>query len=395
MKNKIIVQCGIKTEDEYWFVAGNTNGLFKKSLSTGQIDFVGFFPEEGKLAFRLYSDMTIVDDKIIFAPCHTKTFATYRLKEKTFSGIPIENEGEDYYNQYLRLVTYQDSVYYIPFWASSFVKYSVRDESAEVLDEWNKICNKYADPEIKNFIIDTICINHNCIYMFTSRNNRAVVLDMETDRFWIKELNISAEEYITSAYLHDQTIWIVTDTNKIYRWNIVSDEQDFILDLDQSSETPGFYTHHFYVTDQYLYRINVFDKNIRMFDLLNNEALILDMNEYIRDKEDDCISLYYYFDVHCVDNKLYMYSFYDGKYILVDGDEVTDMDILGSFYIPEEYWGDFYNEIVSKSCLMNLGMSFVEWLGHTLVSDKAILEKNSNKNYVGKLIYDTVIKDVT
>lgn len=37
MKNKIIVQCGIKIEDGYWF-----------------------FPEGKKLTFRQYSDMTLV-----------------------------------------------------------------------------------------------------------------------------------------------------------------------------------------------------------------------------------------------------------------------------------------------------------------------------------------------
>lgn len=391
MKNKIIVQCGLKIEDEYWFVAGNVNGLFKKNLLTKQIEFVDFFLEYNKLAFRLYSGMVLVDNKIIFAPCHTEMFVIYDLKERKFSKIETGNMGEEPRNQYLRLVAYKDSVYYIPFCASSFIKYSVRNESAKVLDEWNAICNKYADPEIGNFIIETICINRNCIYMFTSRNNRVVILDMETDRFWMEELNISAEEYITSVYLRNQIIWIITDANKIYRWNIVSGEQDSALDFGQSSESPEFYTHYLYVTDQYLYQINVFDKNIRMFDFLNNEASIIDMNEYVADKKDEDLSLYYYFDIHCIGDNLYLQSYYDGKYIKIDGKKVVD--ICEEIYIPEEYWSNFDNGQVSEGNLNYLDISIPEWLCRKRDRDLLAGDKNMLQGTFGKKIYDSLMKD--
>lgn len=43
MKERIIVQCGIQIDDEYWFAAGNTNGLFKINLLTSEQIFMGFF----------------------------------------------------------------------------------------------------------------------------------------------------------------------------------------------------------------------------------------------------------------------------------------------------------------------------------------------------------------
>ena len=141
MERKVIVQCGIQIDDEYWYVAGNTNGLFKKNLLTGKLDFLGFFPNEYHLQFRAYTDLKLVDNKIVFTPCSAKEIAVYNLNENTFSKKPLP-AYESGMNQYLKSVKYKSSVYFIPFSSSSFIKYDVNQEKIIVLQDWSKVRSK-------------------------------------------------------------------------------------------------------------------------------------------------------------------------------------------------------------------------------------------------------------
>lgn len=390
MIGKVIVQCGIQIDDEYWFVAGNTNGLFKKKLQTGEIDFVDFFPEESKAQFRAYTDIKLVDNKFIFTPCFAKRIAIYNLDEKLFSSVPLPFY-ESGINQYLKSVKYKEYIYLIPYSASSFIKYDVRLGQIEILDSWAVLRNKYLGQQMGNFVIEEICTDKNSVYMFMSDKNQVIILDMDTDQFQLRAVNISNDERICSVCRFDKSIYIATNKNKIYMWNFVNNETTLITDFNQYINYLDCCINHICLAGRRIYLINVYRKNIVVFDYINNEFSVINMSKYIEDKKDDNVSLYYYYDIQNAENdRIQLFSFYTGRYLLIEGDRVTDL--YGEFFFPTEYWKRYFNNIlISDNTLKNLKLPFSDVFRNGVLNEIIGIEENQRESF-GERIYDALMK---
>lgn len=393
MQDRVIVQCGIKVNNEYWFVAGNTNGLFKKNFLTGQIDFIGFFPQERKLGFRLYSSIEFIDNILVFAPCHADNIAFYYIEEKKFFSIPIVDDSGKRFNRYMRLVQYHGVIYFIPFWAASFIKYNIYEKSFEVLDSWEQLCNQYKEQKTDAFIIEEICLDNNYIYMFTSLKNQVVIFNMDTDLFEIKNLHIPADNQVTTVCKWDRYIFMITNKNRIYKWDYERNVTALCIEFNKYMKSPEPYTHYVCATGKYIYLINGYDKQIRMYDYVDNKFTTIDMEKYVSDKKDDELSFYYYFDIHHIDSdKICLFSFYDGKYIVIEGERVSVVG--GGFFLPDEYWQqDFSEEIISKDILKNLGISYADWISRTLIKNVPVQNKKTQQKKIGEIIYDAVVEN--
>ncbi len=390
---KVIVQCGIQIDNEYWFAAGNTNGLFKKNMLTGELHFVGFFLDEMKTQFRTYTDVKLIGNQLIFTPCFAKGIAVYNLDEKKFSNIILSNY-EGGINQYTKSVKYNDHVYFIPYSTSFFIKYCVSEGEIKKLDGWGDLKKQYPDQKKSNFIIESICTDDNNIYMFMSDRSQAIILDMDTDKFQVVGLNISLGECICSVCKSDSRIWIVTDKNKVYQWDYTNNEVLRTFDLGQYITDLDYIAHYIYVVGKYVYIINVYDKNIRLFDYINNKFSTIDMSEYVEDKKDNDPSLYYYYDIQCIENnKIRLFSFYDGKYITIDGKEATNS--FDGFSIPNVYFENCFTDkfFLEGSTLRYVASSILEEIEIVLTQntfehdDEGYSEKN-----IGEIIYDTLTR---
>lgn len=393
MKGKIIVQCGIQIEDEYWFAAGNTNGLFKKNLATGELNFIGFFPNEEKTQFRAYTDVKLVDNKLIFTPCWAKSIAIYDLTRQKFSDVALP-DYERGINQYINSVQYKGCVYFIPFSSSSFIKYDVAEGKIKKLGKWIDLKNQYLMKDAGSLIIESVCADNNKIYMFMSIGNQVIILNMDTDQFSVDNLSISSDEKMCSAYQLDHVIWIATDKNKIYQWEYVDNEILQTFDLNKYINETDYYIHYIYATDKYVYLINEWDKNIRVLDYINNKFSVIDTSGCVSDKKDDCISLYYYYDIRRnTDHKINLFSFYDGKYITIEGEHV--LDSVGEFALPEEYLRECFSDkfFDEGRTLRYLAFSFFEEIEEMLAQNtpKNAYGKHYEKN-IGSIIYETVMK---
>lgn len=66
------------TDDLIWMSACDFNGLFKGNLKTGEIQYLGMFPEEHPLQQRLhYGDALVVGERIYFVPLESKQMHIY------------------------------------------------------------------------------------------------------------------------------------------------------------------------------------------------------------------------------------------------------------------------------------------------------------------------------
>lgn len=391
MIGKVIVQCGIQIDNEYWFAAGNTNGLFKKNLLTGELYFIDFFPDEAKTQFRAYTDVKRVGNKLIFTPCYAKRIAIYNIDDKKFSSVLLP-EFKTGVNQYIKSVKYKDYIYFIPFSASFFIKYNVVEGNIKKLEEWTDLKKQYLDQGNNNLIIETVCTDNKDIYMFMNDKNYVIILNMDTDQFQVKSLDTSFDEKIYSVFRRDNNIWIVTNRNIIYKWNYVDNEILHIVDFNQYIKFRDYMIYNIYVTSKYVYLINMFDKDIMVFDYINREFTIIDMNKYVSDKQDDYLSLYYYYDIQVTgNNKIELFSFYDGKYITIDGKAVINSN--DGFLLSKEYFEKcFSNKFFSdESCLTYIAPSLFERIEIILTQSMSVCdtEKYKEKN-IGRIVYDAL-----
>ncbi len=399
MERKVIVQCGIQIDDEYWYVAGNTNGLFKKNLLTGKLDFLGFFPNEYHLQFRAYTDLKLVDNKIVFTPCSAKEIAVYNLNENTFSKKPLP-AYESGMNQYLKSVKYKSSVYFIPFSSSSFIKYDVNQEKIIVLQDWSKVRSKYVKEGISNITIEPVCVDNNFVYMFINGKNQTIILDMDTDQFYIEHLDIPKDEIICAVCESGKDILVVTDKNNIYRWNHENSEIELIIDFNQYIISQDYCTHYMCESGKNIYLINVWNKDIMVFNYIDKVFSIIDMGRYVSDKTDDNVSLYYYYDIQSIENnKISLFSYYDGKYITIEGTQVTKS--VSGFRLPEDYFEKIITDKFSSNpvlyegkTLKGIASCFSEEIKIILFQNTFVKKsENEYKKGFGKFIHRTLTKE--
>lgn len=389
MEIKVIVQCGVQINDEYWFVAGSTNGLFKKNLLTDEVIFIGFFVDEEKSQFRAYTDVQLVNNKLIFTPCFAKGIAIYDLEEKKFYNmhLPVYESG---INQYIKSVKHKNIIYFIPFSASSFIKYCVDEERIQKLDGWTELRKQYLGHDDSNLVIESICTDDDYIYMFMGNRNYVIILNMVTDQFEVKRINISSNENIYAVSKFGKNIWIASDKGKVYEWNYSNNSIIKTIDLAQYINCTDYVIHYILSTDQYIYLINIYGKSIRVFDYIKDKFMVIDMNKYVSDKKDDDLSLYYYYDMRIIENnKVSVYSFYDNKYIIIDGDKITNTFSLN--FPVEDYLTEYLNEgILFENRFVYVTTFILEKMCSILEKDVST-QNNKLEKKIGKVIYDTLL----
>lgn len=388
MKARIIIQCKVKIDNEYWFAAGNTNGLFKKNLSTEAVEFIDFFPEEEITLFRAYTDAHFINNKIIFTPGYAKKIAVYDVRERKFLDIhmPII---EKVANKYMKSVLYNSYVYFTPFLASAFMKYNVHQNKVEILENWNAIRDRYINQDTNSSIITEVCFHRNYLFMFLNNQNKVIILDMDLDEFSVRELGGLNNENICSACEYNGSIWLVTDKCKIYKWDYLTDKIKQVFMLSDYVDYPVKEAICSCATENKIYIRNEYCTEIVVFDHISNTGMVVDISRYISPKSDNLCSLYILFDMQRIDkNKIQLYSFYDGKYLIVDGNKI--LDSYSGFFIPKRYFDEcFIHGIITEEQLMTMGLG---------IKDINILLQNIGrkgekyKGNIGTAIYWSMIE---
>ena len=223
-----------------------------------------------------------------------------------------------------------------------------------------------------------------------SNRSYAILLNMDTDQFQVKSLDIPSDEKICCVNGFDKSIWIITDRNRVYKWDYVNDKIVQIVDLNQYIKSLEYNAHNIYVTKKYIYFINVFKKDIKTFDYTNNEFFTIKMNKYVQDKSSNNASFYYYYDIQMIeDDKLILFSFYEGKYITVRGKQVTKSD--DRFSLTEEYLGKCFSDncFYEGHILGKFSPSLLEEIESIISQSKF---KYDDKKNIGKVVYNTLIK---
>lgn len=87
---KLWFDSAVEADGSLWFVANNLNGIFRANKETGESQFLTNFSQYPNQAVRLYIACTLVDRKIVFAPCNAKEIAVYDIDKEELVTIPLD-----------------------------------------------------------------------------------------------------------------------------------------------------------------------------------------------------------------------------------------------------------------------------------------------------------------
>ena len=143
-------------------------------------------------------------------------------------------------------------------------------------------------------------------------------------------------------------------------------------------------------TEKKIYIRNEYCTEIVVFDHISNTAIVVDTSPYLSPKSDNLCSLYIFFDMQRIGiDKIQLYSFYDGKYLIVDGNKI--LDSYSGFFVPKRYFNEcFFHGIITEDQLMSMGLG---------IKDINILLQNidrKGKRYIGNIgtaIYRSIIEN--
>ena len=125
--------------ENIWFAAIEYNALWRKRLNDDTLEYVGSFPNEKMLQWRLYTSVCEHRGKLYFIPGAACEIGVYDISEKKFSKINIgikkeENDTSDirYLKKYVSAFVIDDKLVMIPCCYDKIIMYDLNTEIIEM-----------------------------------------------------------------------------------------------------------------------------------------------------------------------------------------------------------------------------------------------------------------------
>ncbi len=233
----------------FWFAATNFNSLFRMHRETFQLEWIGFFPDEDKRAFRLYSSIAYCSGKIYFSPMRAKEIAFYDLEHKEFGKIPFEYPTynvHEYYNEakFHKVVAFGHCVYFIPYYHNSIICYDTVTKEITSYDDWvNEAESKRIYKERGYFCS---CTKADNLLVLPSQNANGVLVfdtNAKTSRWFSMPESKKSNGFYSVCY-KDEYFYILRSNGIIYKRKLLKDAEE-IQEINLSKadiEDEAFFT---------------------------------------------------------------------------------------------------------------------------------------------------------
>ncbi|MCM1282777.1 MAG: hypothetical protein NC180_06735 [Muribaculaceae bacterium] len=198
-------------DNKIWFSSSIMNGLFCAETDGGNAELMGIFPEEEVFQFRLYTDIYVYENNLVFIPHRGNNICIYNLYNKSFMRIdsPLsrnERQGRPYFT-----VQYEEKI----FLCHDFMKELV------VLNMQNVSLQKYAVPNGVRKKIPRFwwikCIVDNCAYMVV--DCFLITIQLSCNEIKIQEIGEGNIHFVCIEY-DGEKFWIVDDLNQLYSYQL-------------------------------------------------------------------------------------------------------------------------------------------------------------------------------
>ena len=299
MRFPLIFESGCVSDDDVWFSASDFNGLYKMSLKSKKIEYIGEFPNENGLKRRMhYGEALKVGSKIYFLPLESRYMNIYNLKNNTFESYCIAQNSCGL----TRGVIYGDYIYMFSTRKSDTYRYNTVNnvfEKVPINNEMSKrgYCHGYYKYK-------------NMIYLIQYKSNILCQLDFDNLKMNYFYLSKNTDEFQIIGGKKELVYVINQKNSMIYTWNIKAENlqpQNIFYPMKLNS----------WQTDQYIVGNNKMGEKLQILYLDNHNIINTDVFQNENSKEQYIIqfafeyqsSLYFIFN-----NTLY--SIKDGIILL-------------------------------------------------------------------------------
>lgn len=201
-----------------WFSNNTFNGLFRLSLSSGDIELVDFFPNEKKDIIAAHKKCIYHNGALFFFPAHANNIHIYIIADQKFRVIPINRGGREYCAD---AILVDDKIYVFTLYANQCVWIlNTHDfslcEISSIKTKYNQI---FGNDEER--IILCRCSEYNGkIYFAIYGTDMVASFDIKAEKLMVFHTGV---EDIFSCYVDNGKCWMITcHTGNVYCYDFIS-----------------------------------------------------------------------------------------------------------------------------------------------------------------------------
>lgn len=206
----------------FWFTADNCNALFKMDKDTWETEYIGKFPDENDLGFRLYAEIIEYEGRLFFTPLYAREIGVYDKRNRTFSKISFDELGIGFLEDSGQAASFYsahligDCIYFMPHERNAALKYDITNNAVYAIYDWADAVTEKYELTMPRLIFKSVYIN-GCIYAPISGGNLLEVIDISSGRVSVLEIGAKGTTYFDICFLKDSAIIVPLQGTHIIR----------------------------------------------------------------------------------------------------------------------------------------------------------------------------------
>lgn len=212
-----------------YFSASNTNGLYRRNLESGCLEFLGEFPGEREDAYILHIRCTLHNDKIYFSPYTAKCASVYDIEKKSFSSILLkkaEREQFDnikfcgdlrwdiYKTRFHSVISVSKYVVFLPAWSEDIVRYDTETGETAYFSEWKKTVFEYIKK--MQLLFTSVIVKDNSLFLFCGYSDIVMeIQDIESFAYRFHYVKNAGNSGFLSVVSRDNMLYMLSSQKNI------------------------------------------------------------------------------------------------------------------------------------------------------------------------------------
>lgn len=274
---------GCVVENELYFSSNFLNGLYSRNLVTGDVRFIGEFPDETHERCHLHKQCLRWNNKLIFLPSLSRHIHIWDIKEERFTQIKLSDRTTA--EMYAGGCIYCDKLFLFPILLEEcLVIYDLQTKSLQEVSYFTEWCKNNIHPQNDKYTFTRICQIDNEVYMPVNKSDEIVIFNLAAQSLTYKTVEVKDLFFIVAG--DNGMKWAVTNSEKyIYLLDDFLNVKEKIY-CDISKQKPIQSINNLIVLDREVYvlprksgRILRLNRAKRKFECLKNDDLLRYYNE--------------------------------------------------------------------------------------------------------------------
>lgn len=298
----------VEIENDIWFSNWFFNALVKIDKMSGYIQYLEKFPNYDIYQEKLYADVCYVNGWLVFVPNYSDEIVSYNIIKGKFNSVKLDielvgSQKPSYKCSYV----YGKYVYMFPQKAKYIVRYDVTEHSIKYFKVHLEKEDSIFSEDFIYFFMQYEIVDQK-IYLPFVGINAIAIFNLVDESLDIKYLNIE-DGCLTINYVNECFYLSSRKGDKIYRWNVKTNEIEIYDAFPKGFESGGFAFNF----------ACIIDHKIFFFPLFSNMIISLDIETGILHEEEKLCTIG---EEIC---KTYSVKKYNGKiYALMENKGIID-----------------------------------------------------------------------